>query len=86
MGLYFSNWQVLDGYHECLMSLHEVLTPILRVRVVKNGDGMFCPIVRDYGPPGKMVASAPVNENFDNAKIIAIEKAKSFMRLCMLGV
>lgn len=85
MPLYTSKWEVLDGYHECLMSLHENLTPILRVRAVKNGDGMFIPLVRDFGPPGRMVASAPVNENLDNAKIIAIDKAKAFIRLCMMG-
>jgi len=75
--MYFSEWKKDDGYFECLLSFSKELTPVLRVRAVKESNpGTFSAIVRDFGGTGRMVkceARMPLDDAKSKAKELAIQ-------------
>lgn len=75
--MFNSVWEENDGYYESLVSVNESETPILKARAVKDGDGLYQPVIRDY----KTGVLLDIGESveLDDAQLIAIEMAEIYI-------
>lgn len=77
--MHYTEWVEDEGVHESLASLRIPLSPILRVRAVKNSRGSYDAVVRDFGGRGIMLASR-IDLTLENAKSKAIELSKKVVQ------
>jgi hypothetical protein len=78
--MYYSDWEVKDGYEESIASFEEGSPPVLRVRVVLDSHGLYNPVVRDY-QNGHILAELKTisNVSLKDVKETTIKLAVSYL-------
>lgn len=75
--MFNSMWEKNEGYYESLVSVDENKAPILKARAVKDCDGLYQPIIRDYSTGVLLDVGESVE--LDDAQLIAIEMAEVYI-------
>ena len=77
----FSNWTEQDGVHECILSYFYAAdpVPILRVRAVRDGEGCYKPVIREYTGRGTQIFRGWPKLTIEEAKEQAKRNAQELL-------
>lgn len=76
--MYVSDWKEQDGYSEAFFAIAVNFSPIFKIRAVKDIDGMYHPVVRDY-TTGIILEESAEKLNQTAAKYKAMCLATSYL-------
>jgi hypothetical protein len=72
-----------DGYLEIHLSLSDGLTPLMKCRAVRNSDGSYTAIVRDFNS-GILIDQSNIKfDDTEKALNHAVSSALEFLRACI---
>ena len=72
-------WLPENGYHECFASFTKSSSPCLKLRVKKQRDETYAPVLKCYSSGEVMAHCSFSDPDIEKAKLLAFEFLKEFL-------